>query len=69
MLEDMKYDVNIGVLVSSNMLNPIKYLKNNQLDNYSFKQNIAFVSESVIKDMHNEKLKVLIYYMSKEHSI
>jgi len=37
----MKYDVNIGVLVSSNMLNPIKYLKNNQLDNYSFNQNIA----------------------------
>ena len=66
----MKYDVNIGVLVSSNILNPIKYLKDNQLDKYSFNQNLAFVSERVISDMHKENLKVLIYTVNdKEEAL
>lgn len=57
----LKHDVKTGVLVSSNLVNPIKYLEANNLNRYSFNQSVAFIDPRIINEFHKEGLKVLIY--------
>jgi len=56
-----KHDVKIGVLVSSNLIKPMKYLEANNLNKYSFNQCAAFIDPRTINEVHKEGLKVLIY--------
>ncbi|MEA3424270.1 MAG: glycerophosphodiester phosphodiesterase family protein [Bacillota bacterium] len=60
------YTVKIGVLVSSNLVEPVKYLADNNLNKYSFNQSAAFINEQIVKDMHDAGLKVLIYTVNEK---
>lgn len=56
----------VGVLISSRMLKPIEYLKQNDLVSYSLNQSVAFVNPKMIKEAHDAGLKVLIYTVNEK---
>lgn len=51
----------VGVLISSNMIKPIDYLIQHSIKSYSINQSAAFVSQELIDDAHKNGLKVLSY--------
>lgn len=59
------HSVKIGVLVSSNLVEPVKYLADNNLNKYSFNQSAAFINEKIVKDMHDAGLKVFIHSVNE----
>lgn len=56
-----KYDVKIGVLTSSKMINPKAYLVNHGLNLYSYNPSAEFVDEQLVESIHQENLKVYVY--------
>jgi|LGVF01.1.fsa_nt_gb glycerophosphoryl diester phosphodiesterase len=59
------HPVKIGVLVSLNLVEPVKYLADNNLNKYSFNQNVAFIKPEVVKNMHDAGLKVFIHSVNE----
>ncbi len=59
------HPVKIGVLVSSNLVEPVKYLVDNNLNKYSFNQSVAFIKPEVVKNMHDAGLKVFIHSVNE----
>ncbi|MDF1616778.1 glycerophosphodiester phosphodiesterase [Petrocella sp. FN5] len=53
--------VQVGMLISCNMIDPIGYATLHGIKSYSINQNAAFVNEEFIKEVHKKGLKVLSY--------
>lgn len=62
------YQVPIGVLISSNMIDPIGYVTMHDLKSYSINQSVAFISSKFVKEAHQNGLKVLCYTVN-DHKI
>ena len=54
-------DTRIGILISSSMIEPLTYMKSQQLVSHSINQKVAFIDKELVEDDHNNQIKVLSY--------